>query len=310
MGSYHSPVLLRETLEYLQCRSGGIYVDGTIGGGGHGEEILKASAPDGRLVGIDLDDDALRETERRLSVYAGRITLVKGNFADIDLILNNLDIYGVDGILLDLGLSTHQLTTPERGFGFSVDGPLDMRMDRSGPLTAADIVNLYPQERLEILIREFGEERMAKKIARVIVAKRCISPIKTTGELARIVASVTGRGYRGAIHPATRTFQALRIAVNGELDNLRKVIPKGAECLKRGGRLTIISFHSLEDRIVKNGFAALAGACFCPPAFPVCHCRREEKLKIINKRPVRPSKGEAAANPRSRSARMRTAERI
>ncbi|MCX7634537.1 MAG: 16S rRNA (cytosine(1402)-N(4))-methyltransferase RsmH [Syntrophales bacterium] len=310
MGGYHTPVLFHEALESLRCRGGGIYVDGTVGGGGHGGGILKASEPDGRLIGIDRDDDALREAGRRLAGYGDRVTLVKGNFADLDYILRILGIDRVDGILLDLGVSNHQLTSPERGFGFSADGPLDMRMDREGSLTAAEIVNTYSQERLETLIREWGEERMARRIARLIVAKRRLAPLRTTGELARIVAEAVGGRRGGAIHPATRTFQALRIAVNGELDNLQRVIPVGTERLKPGGRFTIIAFHSLEDRIVKRGFLSLTGICSCPPGAPVCCCPREGKLRIINRRPIRPGEDEVAANPAARSARLRTAERI
>jgi len=308
---FHNPVMVREVLESLRCKPGGIYVDGTVGGGGHALAILKASSPDGLLVGIDQDDDALSESENILQAFGERKTLVKGNFADVDRILTSLRIGVVDGLLLDLGVSSHQLDTAERGFSFSSDAPLDMRMDRDRKVRASDLVNGLAEKELAGIIREYGEEINAAKVARAIAQRRKLAPIETTSELASLIAkTLGGAGRRGGIHPATRTFQALRIAVNEELQNLHGAIFKSVPCLKKGGRFSIISFHSLEDRIVKNAFRSLEKGCICPSDFPVCSCGRKPQLKVLTKRPVRPGPGEIEENPRSRSAKLRTAERI
>jgi len=308
---FHKPVMVREILESLRCRPGGIYVDGTVGGGGHALAILKASSPDGILIGIDRDEDALSESEKVLHAFGERKILLKGNFAEVDRILSDLRIGTVDGLLLDLGVSSHQLDTAERGFSFSSDAPLDMRMDRRGKVRAADLVNGLAEKALAGILRDYGEETRAARIARAIAARRKTAPIETTSELATLIAKTVGAaGRRGKIHPATRTFQALRIAVNGELENLHGAIVGSVPCLNKGGRFSIISFHSLEDRIVKNAFRSLEKGCICPPDLPLCRCGREPQLKVLTKRPVTPGTGETEDNPRSRSAKLRTAERI
>lgn len=311
MGSYHEPVMLEEVVQSLRCRSGGIYVDGTLGGGGHARAILERSAPDGLLVGIDRDDDAILASEKSLQLFGRRKILVKGNFADIGNILTNLKIGKVDGVLLDLGVSSHQLDTADRGFSFSLDAPLDMRMDRGSRYSARDLVNLSPEKELKQLIREYGEEPMAGRIARAISAKRESGAIRTTAELADLVCRAVRRpGFHGKIHPATRTFQAIRMAVNQELPNLRRAIGAAVDRLRSGGRLSVISFHSLEDRIVKEAFRSGEGRCQCPPGMPVCRCRREVKLKVLTRKPMRSGADESERNPRARSARLRTAEKI
>lgn len=311
MELFHKPVLVAEAIASLQCRSGAVYLDGTLGGGGHAFEILTHSAPDGRLIGIDADGDALREAERRLAPFGDRKILVKGNYADMETILSELKIEAVDGILLDLGVSSHQLDTPERGFSFALDAPLDMRMDREGGVSARDLVNTLSAGELEGIIRKYGEERMARRVARAIVARRAVSPIQTTGDLAAVVAGAMPRA-RGPvrIHPATRTFQALRIAVNDELAGLRRAMTDGMKLLKPGGRFSVISFHSLEDRIAKNAFRVAEKGCICPPDLPLCACGRKPAMRVITRRPVVPGEAEIRDNPRARSAKLRTAERI
>jgi 16S rRNA (cytosine1402-N4)-methyltransferase len=300
-----------EAVASLNCRKGGIYLDGTVGGGGHAYEILKKTGPDGILVGIDLDEDALLESERRLDTFGDRKILVQGNYADIKSILTDLGIERVDGILLDVGVSSHQLESVERGFSFSHDAPLDMRMTRKSNVTAADVVNGFSGDRLRRIIRDYGEEMKYAKIVSAILARRETSPIKTTGELAGIVSRAVFEGSkRGKIHPATKTFQAIRIAVNDELGNLHKAIGDGIDMLNSGGRISVISFHSLEDRIVKNVFRSWEKGCICPPNFPVCACNRKAKLKVLTKKPVVPSEEEITINARSRSAKLRTALRI
>ncbi|MBA4395924.1 MAG: 16S rRNA (cytosine(1402)-N(4))-methyltransferase [Syntrophus sp. (in: bacteria)] len=307
---FHEPVMCREVLASLACKPGGIYVDGTVGGGGHALAILEKTAPDGLMIGIDRDSDALLASERQLQVFGRRKILVKANFADIGNVLKNLDIRKVDGILLDLGVSSHQLDAGDRGFSFSSDAPLDMRMDRDSRYCAYDLVNLSPEKDLREMIRAYGEEPMAGRIARAILTKRAAAPIRTTGELADIVYRAVPTTYRQRrIHPATRTFQAIRIAVNDELSNLRRAISIGIDVLTQGGRFSIIAFHSLEDRIVKEAFRAAQKGCTCPPDLPACCCKGESRLTVITKRPVRPGTDEVDANPRARSARLRTAER-
>jgi len=311
MVSFHTPVMLEKVLQSLRCKPGGIYVDGTLGGGGHARAILENTAPDGLLIGIDRDDDALLESEKRLQPFGQRKILIKGNFADIGEILTNLNIGKVDGILLDLGVSSHQLDTADRGFSFSLDAPLDMRMDQSSRYRAYDLVNLSPEKELRKVIRDYGEEPMAGRIARAILAKRASAPIRTTIELADVVCrAVRRQGVRKKGHPATRTFQAIRIAVNQELSNLSTAMDAGIDQLGQGGRFSIISFHSLEDRIVKETFRSWEGRCQCPPGLPVCQCQREAKLRVLTRKPLRPEAGESETNPRARSARLRTAEKI
>lgn len=309
--SFHEPVMLEETVDSLNCKPGGIYFDGTLGGGGHAYEILVRTAPDGILVGVDRDGNALSESERRLNAFKDRALLVKGNFADIRNILSGLGIEKVDGILLDLGVSSHQFDTPDRGFSFSLDASLDMRMDQENGLTAFDIVNGFSEEELKKIIKDYGEEMMPGRIVRAISERRRLSPIRTTGELAAIIAgALPGHLKKKRIHPATKTFQALRIAVNNELVNLHNAIEGGIDMLEKGGRLSVISFHSLEDRMVKNLFRSWEKGCICPPDFPVCCCNRKSKLKVLTRKPVMPGEVEITFNPRARSARLRTAVRI
>lgn len=296
----HAPVLLAEVVAGLAPRPGGRYVDGTLGGGGHAAAILEASAPDGRLLGIDADPAALLAAGARLAPFGERATLVHGNFRDLARLARAGGFEPIDGLLLDLGVSSHQLDTPERGFSFLADAPLDMRLDPTGGETAADIVNETPEGALADLIYRYGEERGSRRIARAIAEARRRRSIATTGELAEVVARALG-GRHGKIHPATRTFQALRIAVNRELDNLEAALPQAVELLAPGGRLAVIAFHSLEDRIVKLFFRAESG--YGGSGGP-------ERLRIITKKPIEAGEGEVRANPRARSAKLRVAERI
>jgi 16S rRNA (cytosine1402-N4)-methyltransferase len=311
MSSFHIPVMQREVIESLQCRPGGVYVDGTVGGGGHAYDILQKTTPDGLLIGFDVDDDALREAEGRLSAFGKRKILIQGNFSDIKKTLEALNIQAVDGILLDLGVSSYQLKTADRGFSFSLNAALDMRMDQSSGLRAYDIVNTFPEKELERIIKEYGEEIMAAKIVKMISFQRKISPINTTAELADIIVKALPSKFKTKkIHPATQTFQAIRIYVNNELLNLHDAINRGIDVLKKAGRYSIISFHSLEDRIVKNGFRSWEKGCICPPNFPICACQRKATLKVLTKKPVTPGVCEIGSNPKARSAKLRTAERI
>jgi 16S rRNA (cytosine1402-N4)-methyltransferase len=311
MDAFHKPVMVGEVIASLRCRPGALTVDGTVGGGGHAEAILEDTAPDGILIGIDADADALRTAEKRLAQFGERAILVKGNFADMERILEEKKIRKVDGILLDLGVSSHQLDTAERGFSFAMDAPLDMRMDRSLRASASDLVNTLPWEELARIIRDYGEERMAGRIARAIAKGRINSPIRTTTDLAGVVLrALPPNAERQRIHPATRTFQALRIAVNDELTSLRKALADGVERLQPGGRFSVISFHSLEDRIVKNAFRTGEKGCTCPPDLPVCACGGKPTLRVLTRRPVTPGDDEIGGNPRARSAKLRTAERI
>lgn len=306
---YHEPVMVKEVVDLLLVSKTGIYVDGTVGGAGHSYAILKET--DAFLVGIDCDDEALRFAESRLAEFGSRKILVKANFADLGNVLESLNIKKVDGILLDLGVSSRQLDAAERGFSFSQQAPLDMRMDRNLKLSAYDIVNSFAQNELEKIIRFYGEEKMAAKIARTISKKRQLSPIETTTELAAIIAScMPAEWKRQKIHPATRTFQALRIAVNNELENIKLAIHAAVDALNSNGRICIISFHSLEDRIVKNEFRALAGECVCPKDIPFCVCQKEAKLENVTRKALIPTAQEIKANPRARSAKLRVARRV
>ena len=311
MGVFHIPVMIREVIASLRCRAGAVYVDGTVGGGGHAEAILRSTAPDGLLIGIDTDQEAIEEAGKRLAPYKNRTILVKGNFADMDTILTGMDIGKADGILLDLGVSSHQLDTAYRGFSFTLDAPLDMRMDRSRGSSAYDLIHTLSEEGLERIIRKYGEERMARRIARSIVENRNFTPIRTTADLAAVVVrALPHAAGRQRIHPATRTFQALRIAVNDELTGLHRAIVGGMERLRPGGRFSVISFHSLEDRIVKSAFRIGEKGCICPPDLPICACGRKPTLKVVTRKPIIPGEAEISNNPRSRSAKLRTAERI
>ncbi len=299
----HVPVLYQQVLTYLAVRPGAIYVDGTVGGGGHARAILEAIAPGGRLLGLDRDPAALAVAERQLASFGERVLLRHGSFARLAALVD--EVAPVDGVLLDLGLSSNQLADPARGFAFSLEGPLDMRMDQTEEVaTAADLVNGLSVKELSDLLYRYGEERQARRIAAAIVAAR---PLRTTAELAAVVEGVVGR--RGRIHPATRTFQALRIAVNGELEALEAALTQALDVLKPGGRLVVISFHSLEDRIVKRFLRREAKDCICPPDAPVCTCDHQAQVRLLTRKPVRPDPVEVAKNPRARSARLRAAER-
>ncbi len=304
--SHHVPVLLETVLAYLAPHPGGWYIDATVGGGGHAEAILAASAPDGRLLGIDADPDALGRSHRRLHRFGHRVVLVQGNFDQLAYIARRHGFVPADGILMDLGVSTDQLGDPARGFSFLLEGPLDMRMDPSRPRTAADLVNTLSEDELAQLIRTYGEEKHARRIARAIVRAR---PITTTTQLADLIAQVVPRRPGQRLHPATRTFQALRIAVNDELGALERALPQALDVLRPGGRLVVISFHSLEDRIVKRFFQQEARDCICPPRQPVCVCGHKARVRLLTRKPVTPSPEEVAANPRSRSARLRAVEK-
>ncbi|MEN6465064.1 MAG: 16S rRNA (cytosine(1402)-N(4))-methyltransferase RsmH [Syntrophaceae bacterium] len=308
---YHLPVLLEEAVDSLDCRPGGIYVDGTLGGGGHAAEIMKRIMPGGRLVGIDADPEALKEAGARLEPYRSNVIFYKGNFGNIAAILAGLGIGKVDGILLDLGVSSHQLETAGRGFSFARDAQLDMRLDQTAGRTAFDLVNGFSEEELEKIFREYGEERMARRIAAAVARSRKEAPIRTTGELAEIVSgAVPAAARRGKIHPATRVFQALRIAVNNELGNLEKALADGFELLETGGRFAVISFHSLEDRMVKTYFRSWEKGCTCPPDFPFCTCHKQGRAKLIARKAIKAGPAEIEKNPRARSARLRTVMRI
>ena len=301
----HFPVLLAESLQFLGVAAGGTYVDGTLGEGGHARGILEASGPDGLVLGIDRDPRSLAVAQRRLDGYGGRAVLVHGNYAEMQRIALEHGIAEVDGILLDLGFSSRQVNTTGYGFSFQTDEPLDMRYDQVGE-TAGDIVNSENESDLADVIFQYGEERRSRAIARAIVRSR---PILTTGQLAQVVAQAVG-GRRGGRHPATRTFQALRIAVNQELEQVEAGLAAAGDLLKPGGRLAVISYHSLEDRLVKEWMDRETATCVCPPDFPVCVCEQEPRFRAVRRRIVRPSTQETTDNPRSRSARLRIAERI
>ena len=307
----HQPVLAAEVLDALAPHPGGRYIDGTLGGAGHTARLLETSAPDGRVLAIDADAAALARAEARLpqEVASGRLLLRHANFARMDALAAEADFAPVDGILLDLGLSSDQLASRERGFSFATPAPLDMRFDTSGGQTAADLVNTLDEAELADALWRYGEERRSRAIARRVVEQRARAPIARTDELARLVASVV-HGRPGGIHPATRSFQALRIAVNDELGSLEAALPRAVELLRPGGRLAVISFHSLEDRIVKQFFQAEARGCICPPELPTCVCGRSPRLRIVTRHPLTATPEELAANPRARSAKLRVAERI
>ena len=304
-GSPHQPVLYHEIIHALQPKSAGHYVDGTLGAGGHARGILEASIPDGCLLGLDVDPQALALARETLAPYGQRVRLKQASYDSLSETLHEIGWDKVDGILLDLGLSSMQLDTPERGFSFQQDALLDMRFDPASPTSAADLVNTLPQDELADLIYRFGEERASRRIAQAIVKAR---PLQTTRQLAAVIEAVIP--HRGHIHPATQTFQALRIAVNQELERVENVLPQAVAALKSGGRLAIISFHSLEDRIVKEYFRRESRDCICPPRQPVCTCGHKATLKEIARKPITPGEAEIAANPRARSAKLRIAEKL
>ncbi len=302
----HQSVLYQEVLNALRPQDGGLYIDGTIGAGGHAAGILDASAPTGKLLGFDLDPQALALAHERLAIFGERAVLVRASYLQMAVQMHALAWTGVDGIVLDLGLSSMQLNTPERGFSFREDAPLDMRFDPDGEQRAADLVNNLPERELADLIYRYGEERSSRRIARAIVNAR---PIASTLVLAEVVARSTRKG-RHRIHPATRTFQALRIATNRELDAVQAVLPIAVQSLVPGGRLAVIAFHSLEDRLVKTYFRFASQDCICPPRQPICTCDHQAFLQRVTRKPIRPQEIEIIANPRSRSARLRVVEKL
>ena len=306
----HYPVLLHESIDALDIRPDGVYVDGTLGMGGHSEEIAKRLAG-GRLIAVDRDLSALERAKERLAPYAGKITFIHGNFRDLPKLLRDCGIQTVDGMLFDLGVSSPQLDEADRGFSYMSDAPLDMRMDTSESLTAWFVVNKWPEEKLKKILYEFGEERYSPRIAAAIVRRRAVSPIDTTGELTEVIrGAMPAAGLREKQHPAKRSFQAIRIAVNDELSAISELMDGAADLLSPGGRLAVISFHSLEDRIVKNAIAARERGCTCPRDFPVCTCGFRQTLRSVTRKPILPSQKELEENPRSRSAKLRAAERI
>lgn len=309
----HQPVLLQEVLAGLQVQVGGLYLDGTVGGGGHAAAILAAGAADTHLIGLDQDEAALQAAAQHLAPYAGRFTLLKSNFANMGEALEGLG-YGpasLDGVLLDIGVSSYQLDTPERGFSYMQDAPLDMRMDQSQALTAAEIVNTWEEAELARIFYEYGEEKWAKRIAAFIIAERAETPICSTMQLVRVIKKAVPVGARDPEqHPAKRCFQSLRIIVNDELGVLERGLESAKTLLKPGGRLAVISFHSLEDRIVKEKYRYWASGCVCPKELPVCICGHQPEVCIINKKPITAGSAELQQNHRARSAKLRLAERL
>ena len=305
----HKPVLLDECIEMLNIRPGGVYVDGTLGRAGHSREIVRRLTG-GRLICIDQDMAAIRAAEERLAPWRDRVTLVHGNFSDLADILREAGVSGVDGALFDLGVSSPQLDDASRGFSYMQDAPLDMRMDNTAALTAREVVNTWSQEELRRILYEYGEERYAPAVARAIVRARETGPVETTLELAEIVrGAMPPAALREKQHPAKRTFQAVRIAVNGELDALPPMLEAAVDSLNPGGRLAVITFHSLEDRIVKQTLREQARGCTCPREFPVCVCGKKPKIRLVTRKPIVPGAAELSENPRARSAKLRTAEK-
>lgn len=307
----HTSVLLQETIDALCIRPGGIYVDGTLGGGGHSEQIAARLSGEGRLIGIDQDAAAVEAAGKRLEQFKDHVTIVRSNYGNMAGELKKLGISSVDGVLLDLGVSSYQLDDAERGFTYREDAPLDMRMDQRKALTAREVVNSYSEQDLYRIIRDYGEDRFAKNIAKHIVRERQIQSIETTGELIHIIkAAIPAKVRATGGHPAKRTFQAIRIEVNQELSVLMNSLDMIIDLLNDGGRFCVITFHSLEDRIVKDAFRKAENPCICPPDFPVCVCGRKPKGKVITRKPILPSVRETEDNPRSKSAKLRVFERI
>ena len=311
MADYHISCMPTEAAHYLNLRPGGIYVDGTVGGAGHSRLICTRIQPDGLLIGIDQDLDAIRHARDVLAPFFPRVSLHHDNFSHIGRIIHDLGLSGVDGILLDLGLSLHQLEGSGRGFSFQRDEPLDMRMNTDADMTAADVVNLWDVNDLTRIFRDYGEERRARAIAKAIVRARARQPLASSRTLAdlvvRAIPPAAARGQK--IHPATRVFQALRITVNRELDRLQRTLPVAVDCLNPGGRLCVLAFHSLEDRIVKQTFREMARTCTCPPRTPMCTCGGQARVTLLTRRVVRPSAEEVSSNPMARSTRLRAVEK-
>lgn len=307
----HIPVMLNECIDSLNIKPDGIYVDGTLGGAGHSSQIVRRLGENGLLIGIDRDENAIKAAGERLCGYDGRVLIVKNNFKNINEVLKSADIDKIDGALLDLGVSSHQLDEASRGFSYMHDAPLDMRMDRDEAKSAYDVINVYDENRLAEIIFDYGEERWAKRIAKFIADGRKAKPIETTGELVKIISAAIPKGARmNGGNPAKRTFQAIRIEVNGELEILRGAIDDFAGHLNAGGRLAVITFHSLEDRIVKEEFARLARGCTCPKEFPVCVCGNKPSVKVLTGKPITASEAELEQNSRSKSAKLRVIEKL
>ena len=307
----HKPVLLRECLEALAIRPDGTYVDGTLGRAGHSLEILRRLTEGGRLIGIDRDMTAIEAARERLAAFSDRVTLVHGNFSDLGNILRDLGVEAVDGMLFDLGVSSPQLDDKTRGFSYMQDAPLDMRMDQSERLTADTVVNQWPQEELRRILWQYGEERYAPQIAAAIVRRRAERPIASTLDLVEVIrGAMPARALREKQHPAKRSFQAIRIAVNDELSAVDRMLQAAVPRLAPGGRLCVISFHSLEDRLVKNALAAFAKGCTCPPDLPVCVCGKVPEVRLVSRKPIVASPAELEENPRARSAKLRVAEKL
>jgi 16S rRNA (cytosine1402-N4)-methyltransferase len=310
MAKFHEPVLKEKVFQYLIAMEEGLIVDGTLGDGGHTEFILKNTGPRLRVLGIDRDTSALERAKGRLAQFGDRVTYAHGNYSEIQSILEKFNIEKVDGFLVDLGVSSPQIDRPERGFSFMHDGPLDMRMDTSQEITAATLLATLPDKELESIIKDYGEERHYRRVVRAIRKAQAISPIVSTLQLSKILSSAIFSKRPTKIHPATRTFQALRIAVNRELVHLKTALQDSLGVLNAGARLVTIAFHSLEDRIVKNFFQEEEKSCICPPRIPVCVCGKKPTLKVISRRVITADKDEVARNPRASSAKMRVAERI
>ena len=307
----HYSVLLAECIDALDIKPNGIYVDGTAGGGGHSYEIAKRLGEGGRLIAIDQDEDAIAAATARLSEFSDRVTVVRNNFSNLADVCAELEIDKIDGFLIDAGLSSFQLDCAERGFAYSADAPLDMRMDKRNSLTAKTVVNEYSEAELKKILFEYGEERFSPNIAAAIVRARQSAPIETTSQLSDIIrGAIPAFAREGGHHPAKRSFQAIRIEVNRELDVIEPAIRAAERLMSRGGRIAVITFHSLEDRIVKQTFADLASGCTCPRSFPICVCGKRPSVRTVNKKPILPSAKELEENPRSRSAKLRVAEKL
>lgn len=307
----HKPVMLEECMQALCLKDGGVWFDGTVGGGGHSYEILRRTSPNGKLIATDLDDEAIDAATKRLSPFAGRFSIYKSNYKDFERVFEQAGIEEIDGAILDFGISSHQIDDEERGFSYRMaDAPLDMRMDRSAPITAEHIVNTYSEEKLERIIKMYGEETFSRQIARNIVKARAEKPLKTSGELSEIIRNSIPVKFRFGAPCERKTFQALRIEVNGELDGLYELTLALTRKIKKGGRMVILTFQSLEDRIVKEAFRYLENPCRCPSSFPVCVCGKKPEVKIITKKPIIASETEQNENSRSKCAKLRVAERI
>lgn len=309
MAYKHAPVMVREVTELLRPAAHKKYLDGTVGGGGHAEELLTRSNPDGQVLALDWDAEAISAARQRLSGFGNRLIARRANFTEATAIMIEIGWEGVDGVLLDLGLSSRHIESPERGFSFRAEAKLDMRMDQRQSVDAYQVVNTFPVPELARILREYGEEPAARRIASAIASERKKRPIRASAELARIVAGVVGK-RRGRIHPATRTFQALRIAVNHELEHLTSFLEEGYRLLLPGGRMAIVSFHSLEDRLVKSAFRKWNKSCLCPPKTPFCACGWSRKARLLTSRPLFPSREEVRRNPQARSAKLRAVERL